>query len=100
MKTPPKGRAGRVEKRAVKTMGKAQKTFSKAEATRLSGGPKVKNFAQDEWSNSEMKADQLYRKSARQETRAKGQMEKSKFLAAKKAKSTPGMVGKTVKKGK
>jgi hypothetical protein len=99
MKASNGGRAGRVEKRAVKTMGKAQKTFVKAEATRATA-KSSKNLTAGEYSNAEMKADQLYRKSARQETRAKNQMEKSKFLAAKKAKPTPGMIGKTVKKGK
>jgi hypothetical protein len=99
MKTPPKGRAGRVEKRAVKTMGKAQKTFMKAEATRATA-KSSKNLTAGEYSNAEMKADQLYRKSARQETRAKNKMEKAKFIAAKNAKPIPGMVGRTVKKGK
>jgi hypothetical protein len=47
-----------------------------------------------------MKADRLYGKSQRQETRAKNKMEKSKFIAAKNAKPIPGMVGRTVKKGK
>ena len=99
MKTPPKGRAGRVEKRAVKTMGKAQKTFMKAEATRATA-KSSRNLTADEFSNAEMKAEQLYGKSQRQETRAKNKMEKSKFIAAKNAKPIPGMVGRTVKKGK
>lgn len=99
MKTPSNGRAGRVEKRAVKTMGKAQKTFAKAEATRATA-KSSKNMTTGEYSNAEMRADQLYRKSARQETRAKNKMEKSKYLAAKSAKPTPGMVGKTMKKAK
>lgn len=93
------GRAGRVEKRAVKTMGKAQKTFAKAEATRATA-KSSKNMTAGEYSNAEMKADQLYRKSARQETRAKNKMEKAKYIAAKSAKPVPGMVGKTVKRGK
>jgi hypothetical protein len=99
MKASNGGRAGRVEKRAVKTMGKAQKTFAKAEATRATA-KSSKNLTAGEFSNAEMRADQLYRKSARQETRAKNKMEKSKYLAAKNAKPTPGMVGRTVKKGK
>ena len=99
MKTPSNGRAGRVEKRAVKTMGKAQKTFAKAEAGRATAKSR-KNMTAGEYSNAEMKADQLYRKSARQETRAKNKMEKSKYLAAKSAKTPPGMVGKTMKKAK
>lgn len=99
MKTPPKGRAGRVEKRAVKTMGKAQKTWSKAEATRATA-KSSKNLTAGEFSNAEMKADQLYGKATRQQGRAMNKMEKAKFLAAKKAKPVPGMVGRTVKKGK
>lgn len=99
MEAPKKGRAGRVEKRAVKTMGKAQKTFMKAEAVRGTA-KSSKNMTAGEYSNAEMKADQLYRKSERQETRAKNKMEKSKFIAAKNAKPVPGMVGRTVKKAK
>jgi hypothetical protein len=100
MKAPSNGgRAGRVAKRATKIMGKAQKTFMKAEAVRNTA-KSSKNLTAGEFSNAEMKADQLYRKSARQETRAKNKMEKSKFIAAKNAKPVPGMVGKTVKKGK
>lgn len=99
MKASNGGRADRVAKRAVKTMGKAQKTFMKAEAVRGTA-KSSKNLTAGEYSNAEMKADQLYRKSARQETRAKTKMEKSKFLSAKSAKPTPGMVGKTIKKSK
>jgi hypothetical protein len=99
MEAPKKGRAGRVEKRAVKTMGKAQKTFMKAEAVRATA-KSSKNMTTGEFSNAEMKADRLYGKSERQETRAKNKMEKSKFLAAKNAKPVPGMVGRTIKKAK
>ena len=93
------GRAARVEKRAVKIMGKAQKTFVKAEAVRNTA-KSSKNMTAGEYSNAEMKADQLYRKAGRQDARAKNKMEKSKFIAAKNAKPIPGMVGRTVKKGK
>jgi hypothetical protein len=99
MKASNGGRAGRVEKRAVKTMGKAQKTWAKAEATRATA-KSSKNLTAGEYSNAEMKADQLYGKATRQQGRAMSKMEKAKFLAAKKAKPTPGMIGKTVKKGK
>jgi hypothetical protein len=87
MKTPPKGRAGRVEKRAVKTMGKAQKNWTKAEAIRKFDKTKEgKNFAQDEFgTNASMKANQLYKRAGRQDTKAKRQMEKSQFLKASKA---------------
>jgi len=99
MDTPKGGRAGRVAKRATKTMGKAQKTWAKAEATRATA-KSSKNLTAGEYSNAEMKADQLYGKATRQQGRAMSKMEKAKFLAAKKAKPTPGMVGRTVKKGK
>ena len=99
MEAPKKGRAGRVAARAEKTMGKAQKTFMKAEATRATA-KSSKNLTVGDYSNAELKADRLYGKSQRQETRAKTKMEKAKYIAAKNAKPVPGMVGKTVKKGK
>jgi hypothetical protein len=86
MKTPPKGRAGRVEKRAVKTMGRAQKSWTKAEAVRKNtpGSNKASNFAQDEFGRTgEQKADQLYRRAARQEAKAKRQMDKANYLKEK-----------------
>jgi predicted nucleic acid-binding protein len=93
------GRAARVEKRAVKVMGKAQKTWTKAEAVRNTG-KSSKNLTTGEFSNAEMKADRLYSKASRQATRATKLKEKSEFIKAKNAKPVPGMVGKTVKKGK
>lgn len=94
MKTPPKGRAGRVEKRAVKTMGRAQKNWTKAEAIRkFDKTTEAKNFAQDEFgTNASLKANQLYKRSARQEAKAKRQMEKADYLKARKA--VPGTVVK------
>lgn len=91
MKTPSNGgRAGRVEKRAVKTMGRAQKNWAKAEAIRKFDRTKeTKNFAGDEFgTNAAAKANQLYKRSARQGAKAKRQMEKAEYLKAKKA--TPG----------
>jgi hypothetical protein len=88
MKTPSNGRAGRVEKRAVKTMGRAQKSWTKAEAVRKNtpSSNKSSNFAQDEFGRTgEQKADQLYRRAARQEAKAKRQMDKANYLKAKKA---------------
>lgn len=99
METPKGGRPGRVAKRATKTMGKAQKTWAKAEAVRATA-KSSKNMTTGEFSNAEMKAERLYAKAERQQGRAMSKMEKAKFLAAKKAKPTPGMVGRTVKKGK
>lgn len=86
MKTPPKGRASRVEKRAVKTMGRAQKSWTKAEAVRKNtpSSDKRSNFAGDEFGRTgEQKAEQLYRRAARQEAKAKSQMEKAKYLREK-----------------
>lgn len=99
METPKGGRPGRVAKRATKIMGKAQKTWAKAEAVRNTA-KSSKNLTLGDYSNSDIKAERLYAKAERQQGRAMTKMEKAKFLAAKKAKPTPGMVGKTVKKGK
>ena len=99
MEVPKGGRPGRVAKRATKIMGKAQKTWTKAEAVRNTA-KSSKNLTTGEFSNAEMKAERLYSKAERQQGRAMNKMEKAKFLAAKKAKPTPGMVGKTVKRGK
>ena len=99
MDTPKGGRPGRVAKRATKTMGKAQKTWAKAEATRATA-KSSKNITVGDYSNAEIKAERLYGKAERQQGRAMTKMEKAKFLAAKKAKPVPGMVGRTVKKGK
>ena len=99
MKASNGGRAGRLENRAVKKMGKAQKTFMKAEAVRNTG-KSSKNLTLGDYSNAEIKADRLYAKSERQATRARKLKEKSEFVKAKNAKPTPGMVGKTVKKAK
>jgi hypothetical protein len=88
METPSKGRAGRVEKRAVKTMGRAQKNWTKAEAIRKTtpSSEKASNFAQDEFGRTaSAKSDQLYRRAARQEAKAKRQMSKAEYLKAKKA---------------
>ena len=87
MKTPPKGRAGRVEKRAVKTMDRAKKSWTKAEAVRKNtpSSDKRSNFAGDEFGRTgEQKAEQLYRRAARQEAKAKGQMAKAKYLKESK----------------
>jgi hypothetical protein len=82
MKTPSNGgRAGRVEKRAVKTMGRAQKNWTKAEAIRKfdKGGSSAID------SPAAAKANKLYDRSARQGEKAKRQMEKADYLKAKKA---------------
>ena len=82
MKTPSNGgRAGRVEKRAVKTMGRAQKNWTKAEAIRKfdKGGKSAID------SPAAAKANKLYDRSARQGEKAKRQMEKADYLKAKKA---------------
>ena len=82
MKTPSNGgRAGRVEKRAVKTMGRAQKNWTKAEAIRKfdKGGSSAVD------SPAAAKANKLYDRSARQGEKAKRQMEKADYLKAKKA---------------
>ena len=99
MKKTSNGRAGRIAARSEKVMSKAQKTFTKAEAVRNTG-KSSKNLTVGDYSNAEMKADRLYGKSERQATRARNLKERSEFVAAKNAKPTPGMVGKTVKKGK
>jgi hypothetical protein len=83
MKTPSNGRAGRVEKRAVKTMDRAKKSWTKAEAIRKTtpSSDKASNFAQDEFGRTAAaKSEQLYRRAARQEAKAKGQMAKAKYL--------------------
>lgn len=87
MKSSNGGRAGRVEKRAVKTMGRAQKNWAKAEAIRKFDKTKEsKNFAGDEFgTNAAAKANQLYKRAGRQEAKAKRQMEKADYLKAKKA---------------
>jgi hypothetical protein len=88
MNTPPKGRAGRVEKRAVKTMDRAKKSWTKAEAIRKTtpSSNKASNFAQDEFGRTaEQKAERLYSRAARQETKAKGQMAKAQYLKAVKS---------------
>jgi hypothetical protein len=88
MKTPPKGRAGRVEKRAVKTMDRAKKSWTKAEAIRKTtpSSDKASNFAQDEFGRTAAaKSDQLYRRAARQEAKAKRQMSKAEYLKATKS---------------
>lgn len=87
MKASNGGRAGRVEKRATKTMGKAQKNWTKAEAIRkFDKTTEAKNFAQDEFgTNASTKANQLYKRAGRQENKAKRQMEKAEFLKASKA---------------
>ena len=91
MKTPSNGRAGRVEKRAVKTMDRAKNSWNKAEAIRKTtpSSSKASNFAQDEFGRTaDQKAERLYSRAARQETKAKGQMAKSSYLkqTAKKKK--------------
>ena len=88
MKTPSNGRAGRVEKRAIKTMGRAQQSWTKAEAVRKNtpSSDKRSNFAGDEFGRTgEQKAEQLYRRAARQEAKAKDQMQKAEYLKAKNA---------------
>jgi hypothetical protein len=79
MKTPSNGRAGRVEKRAVKTMDRAQKNWAKAEAIRKFD-KEGKNIVD---SPAAAKANQLYSRAARQETKAKKQMSKAEYLKAK-----------------
>ena len=91
MKASNGGRAGRVEKRAVKTMDRAKKSWNKAEAIRKTtpSSNKASNFAQDEFGRTaEQKAERLYSRAARQETKAKGQMAKASYLkqTAKKKK--------------
>ena len=91
MNTPPKKRAARVASRAVKTMGKARKTWSKAEAIRTAENKPSKNMTMGEFDNSVEKANQLYRKAGRQEDRAKAQMKKSRSLKAKGVKAFSGV---------
>lgn len=99
MKASNGGRAGRLEKRSTKVMGKAQKTWAKAEAVRNTG-KSSKNLTVGDYSNADIKADRLYAKSERQAARARRIKERSEFVKAKNAKPTPGMIGKTVKKSK
>jgi hypothetical protein len=99
MNTPPKKRAARVANRAVKTMGKAKNTWSKAEAIRTAENKPSKNMTVGEFDNSVAKANQLYRKAGRQEDRAKAQMKKSKTLKAKGVTPFSG-VSRNTKKGK
>lgn len=99
MKSSNGGRAGRVEKRAVKTMGRAQKNWTKAEAIRKTtpNSEKSSNFAQDEFGRTAAaKADQLYSRANRQEAKAKRQMEKADYLKAKKTGSSVGKMAGSV----
>ena len=99
MKTPPKKRAARIAGRAVNTMAKAKSTWSRAEAIRTADNKPSKNMTMGEFDNSVSKANQLYRKAARQEDRAKAQMKKSKTLKAKGATPFSG-VSRNIKRGK
>lgn len=87
MKSSNGGRADRVTRRAVKTMGRAQKSWTKAEAIRKFDKSKTsQNFAGDEFgTNASSKANQLYKRAGRQEAKAKRQMEKANYLKASKA---------------
>jgi hypothetical protein len=100
MKTPPKKRAARVATRAVKTMGKAKNTWSKAEAIRTADNKPSKNMTVGEFNNPVEKANQLYRKAQRQEDRAKAQMKKSKTLNSKGATPFSGITNRNPKRGK
>jgi hypothetical protein len=91
MKTPPKKRAARIAGRAVNTMAKAKSTWSRAEAIRTADSKPSKNMTMGEFDNSVTKANQLYRKAARQEDRAKAQMKKSRSLKAKGVKAFSGV---------
>lgn len=89
MDKPKKGRAERVEKRAVKTMDRAKKSWTKAEAIRKNtpSSGKASNFAQDEFGRTgEQKAERLYSRAARQEAKAKRQMQKAQYLKQSKMK--------------
>lgn len=88
MKTPSNDRllrrAGRVEARAVKKMDKAKSTWTKAEAVRKFNKQTEKSdFAGNKIGTSGIdKANQLYKRAARQEKSAKRKMEKASYLKA------------------
>jgi hypothetical protein len=96
MEIPKGGRAGRVAKRAVRTLGRAQKTFQKAEATRTVAEDSKVTSAQGR-ELAAAKADQLYRRAGRQETRARKKMDKAQYIQRKKATPKPGTVGRLKK---
>lgn len=71
----PERRANRIDARADRKMSKAQSTWRRAEATKAASQKSMgsgKNFSGFDFDlNASAKANQLYRKSARQADRAK-----------------------------
>lgn len=79
-----KKRSEKVTERADRTMDRAKKNWTRAEAIKnFDKTSEGKNFAQDEFgTNASMKANQLYKRAERQGNKAGRQKEKADYLKA------------------